>query len=159
MTMRRLLPLAALLAAIALIGAGCGGGSSDQPSASDAQSAYASVRTQISTLGGSIGGAIGGASRETDVQLADAFAALAARGRAAVARLDDLEVPDDLVAKRDALRDAVDKGTGDLTDIATAARASDAAAARTAVQQLIADSQEIRDARAAFERALSDAAQ
>lgn len=155
MTMRRLLPLAALLAAFAL--AGCGGGS-DQPSASDAQTAYSSVRTQLTGLGSSIGVAITAASRETDAQLAAAFSALAARGRAAVARLDELDVPDDLVAKRNALRDAVEKGTGDLSDIATAARASDAAAARTAAQQLIADSQQIREARAAFERALNDAA-
>jgi len=47
---------------------------------------------------------------------------------------------------------------GDLADIASAARASDPAAASKAVQQLIADSQQIRDARAAFERALDGAA-
>lgn len=157
MTTRRLLPLAAPLAAVALIGAGCGSGS-DQPSAADAQSAYSSVRTQITGLGTSIGTAINGASRETDVQLADAFAQLDARGEAAIARLDALEVPDDLKAKRQALSDALQKGTGDLADIARAARASDAAAARAAAQQLIADSQQIKDARAAFERALNDAA-
>jgi hypothetical protein len=157
MTIRRLLPLAAPLAAIALIGAGCGS-SSDQPSAADAQTAYSSIRTQITGLGGSIGPAITDAGRETDVQLSDAFAQLNDRGQAAVARLDALDVPDDLKAKRQALSDALARGTADLADIARAARASDAAAARTAVQALIADSQQIRDARAAFERALNDAA-
>ncbi len=153
MTIRRLLPLAALLATAALIG--CGG--SSQPSAADAKTAYAPLRVQIVTIGGSIGAAITAASRETDVQLESAFSALAARGRAAVARLDSLKVPDSLVAKRDALRDAIDKGTGDLSDIATAARAHDAAAARTAAEQLVSDSQQIGTARAAFESALSSA--
>ncbi len=156
MTTSRLLPPAALLAAAALLGAGCGG--SSQPSASDAQTSYSSIRTQISGLGTSIGTAMTGASRETDVQLAAAFAQLDSRGQAAVARLDALKVPDDLRDERQALSAALQRGTGDLADIARAARASDAAAARTAATQLIADSQQIRDARAAFERALNSAA-
>jgi hypothetical protein len=159
MTIRGLLPLAALLATVALIGAGCGGGSdSDEPSASDAQSAYSSVRAQISGLGDSIGSAITGAGRQTDVQLADSFAQLNDRAQATVERLQALEVPDDLRDERQALSDALDQGTADLADIARAARASDAAGARAAAEQLVADSQEIRDARAAFERALSAAA-
>ncbi|HKG38577.1 MAG TPA: hypothetical protein VKB25_06270 [Conexibacter sp.] len=156
MTIRRLLPPAALLAAVALIGAGCG--SSDEPSADDAQSAYQSVRAQIAGLGDSIGPAITGAGSETDAQLSRAFAQLQARGQAAVERLQGLEVPDELKEKREALGDALDRGTADLADIARAARDSDAAAARAAVEDLIADSQEIRDARAEFERALNDAA-
>jgi cytochrome c556 len=153
MTMRRLLPLTALLVAVAA--AGCG--SSDAPSADDAKSAYESVRTQIVDLGGSIGGAINGASRSTDSQLSETFSSLKERGRSAVARLDDLQVPDSLDDERQALRDALDKGSDDLADIATAAKASDADAARTAAQQLVSDSQDIRDARDKFERALDDA--
>ncbi len=155
MTMRRLLPLAALIAALAL--AACGG--SGQPSAADAQSAYGPVRTQIVALGGSIGDAMSNASRQTDVALATTFAALVVRGHAAVARLDELDVPSDLVAERNALRDAIEQGTGDLSDIATAARAHDAAAARTAASQLVTDSEQIKQARDAFEKALDRAAQ
>jgi hypothetical protein len=158
MTTPRLLPLAALLAAVALIGAGCGSSSDDEPSAADAQTTYSSVRTQITGLGDSIGSAITGANRQTDVQLADAFDQLRARGHAAVTRLQGLDVPDSLADERQALRDALDQGTEDLGNIADAARASDASAASAAVRQLIADSQQIRDARAAFERALNDAA-
>lgn len=153
MIMRRLLPLAVLLVAVAA--AGCG--SSDAPSADDAKSAYQSVRTQISGLGSSIGTAIEGAGRSTDSQLSETFSSLKERGRSAVARLDDVKVPDSLDDERQALRDALSKGTDDLADIATAAKASDAAAARTAAQQLVSDSQDIRDARAKFEQALDDA--
>lgn len=158
MKMPRLLPITALLAALALIGAGCGSSSSDEPSASDAQSAYSSVRTQISGLGGSIATAMTAASRETDTQLSEAFAQLQDRGQAAIDRLNAVEVPDDVRETRQALSDALARGTADLADIARAARDSDAAAARAAAQELIVDSQQIRDARAAFERALNDAA-
>lgn len=159
MRIRRLLP-ATLLATVALIGAGCGGDSdSDQPSATDAQSAYESIRAQVSDLGGSIGEAIGNASNQDDAQLSAAFAQLQQRGQDAVERLRDLEVPDDLQDERDALREAVDQGSDSLADIARAARDHDAAAAQDAVQQLIADSQTIRQARAAFERALDEATQ
>ena len=157
MTTRRLLPLAGAVAVLALAGAGCGGGS-DQPSAADAQTAYASIRAQIRGLGGSIGTAIGDASRETDAQLSSAFAQLNDRGQAAVARLEALDVPADLADERQALRDALEQGTADLADIARAAKASDADAARQAAQQLIEDSQTIRDARARFESALDAAA-
>ncbi len=153
MTMRRLLPLAALLVAVAA--AGCG--SSDAPSADDAKTSYESVRSQIVDLGGSIGDAINGASRSNDGQLSETFSSLKARGRSAVARLDDLKVPDSLDDERQALRDALDKGSDDLADIATAAQASDADAARQAAQQLVADSADIRTARDNFERALDDA--
>jgi hypothetical protein len=157
MTMPRLLPPAALLAAVALIGAGCGS-SSDQPSAADAQTAYRSIKTQITGLGDSIGTAMTSADRETDVEFAHAFAQLDARGHAVVARLNALEVPNNLEDERQAFSEALARGTADLADIASAARASDAAAARSAVKQLIADSQQLGDARAAFERALNDAA-
>lgn len=158
MTMPRLLPLAALLAVAALIGAGCGSSSDDQPSAADAQTAYSPIKVQITGLGESIGTAMTSASRESDAEFADAFAQLNVRGHAAVARLNALEVPNDVKDERQAFSEALARGTADLTDIASAARASDAAAARAAVKQLIADSQQLGDARAAFERALNDAA-
>lgn len=99
------------------------------------------------------------ASDETDAQLAAQFDALAARGRAQKAALDAVDVPDSLTAERNALRDALAKGTDDLTDIATASKASDAAAARTAAEKLVADSEQIRSARDAFETALATEAQ
>jgi hypothetical protein len=156
MTTRRHLPLALLLAVAALAGAGCGS-SDDGTSADDAQAAYQSVRAQITGLGASIAGAIDNASRSTDTQLSSAFSRLQDQGQAAVARLDRLDVPDDLQDERQALRDAVENGTNDLADIASAAKRSDAAAARKAAQQLVSDSSKIGAARAQLERALNDA--
>ncbi len=149
----RILPLAALVVAVFLTA--CGGGSSDAPTAADAKAAYAPVQTKIKGLGTDIGAAVAQASSATDAELATQFDALADRGRAQKAEIDAVEVPDSLVAERNALRDALDKGTDDLTDIATASKASDAAAARTAAEKLISDSEQIREARDAFGAALA----
>jgi hypothetical protein len=154
MTTSRIAPLAALGAALTL--AACGSSSSG-PSAADARAAYAPIKTQVVSLGTDIGTAIGEAPKETDAQLATQFDALSARGRKEKAALDALQLPDSVVAARNALRDALRKGTDDLSDIATAAKASDAAAARTAAEKLVADSEQIRTTRAAFEQALSAA--
>lgn len=151
----RILPLAALVAAVSL--AACGGGS-DAPTAADAKAAYAPIQTKIKSLGTDIGGAIGGASQATDAELAQQFDALADRGRAQKAEIDGIDVPDSLAALRNALRNALSKGTDDLTDIATASKASNAAAARAAAEKLVADSEQIRSARDAFEAALAEEA-
>lgn len=148
--------LAVLVTALSLTA--CGGGS-DAPSLDDAQAAYTPVKAKIVSLGTDIGAAIGQAPKQTDAELATNFAALAERGRAQKAALDGLDVPDDAVAARNALRDALAKGTDDLSDIATASKASDAAAARTAAEKLVADSEQIRSTRSAFEAALDDAKQ
>jgi hypothetical protein len=158
MTTRRLLPLAALVAAVLI--AGCGGSgtkTTSAPSASAAQAAYVPVQTQIKSIGTDIGTAISGAPKATDAALTTQFSGLATRARTEVTAVDGLVVPAQVTATRTALRDALDKGAGDLQDIATASRAHDAAAARTAAEKLVADSEVIRSARAAFERSLNAA--
>jgi hypothetical protein len=153
MRTRRLLPLAVLLATAALVG--CGG--SDAPSADDAKSAYESVQSELENLGQDIGRQMQGAGNQTDDALERSFDELQERADAATERLRDLDVPDDLADERDALRDAVDRGTDGLGDIVEAVRNADATAASEAAQQLVADSEEIRKAREAFERALDEA--
>ncbi len=155
MTIRRLSSFAALVAVLAL--AACGSSKSSGPSAEDARTAYAPVKTQISKLGGDIGAAVQAASNETDAKLATQFAALTTRGRAQAAALGKLDLPASATDTRDALQDALRKGSDDLSDITTAARASDAAAAHAAAEKLVADSQQIETARAAFEKALAAA--
>lgn len=153
MLSRRIPPLIALLATAALIG--CGG--SDDPSAEDAQSAYRSVQSQLSDLGQSIGRQLQSSAGQSDAALQRAFTQLQERADQATEQLRELDVPGDLADERDALRDAVDRGTEDLGDVVAAIRDADPAAAGEAARQLIADSQAIADARAAFERALDEA--
>jgi curli biogenesis system outer membrane secretion channel CsgG len=158
MTTDRLLPLAALAAAVLI--AGCGSSTTKTttaPTANSAKAAYTPVQAQIKGLGTDIGAAITAAPKSTDAALAATFTGLATRARIEVTALDGLAVPAQLTAARNALRDAVEKGTGDLQDIATASRAHDATAARTAAEKLVADSEVIRTARAAFEQSLNAA--
>ena len=160
MTTTRLLPLAALAAAVLI--AGCGASikhvkTVTTPSGSTARAAYAPVQTQIESLGTDIGSAVDGAPKQTDAALATQFTGLATRARTEIAAIDGLGVPTQAPAARTALRDALEKGTGDLQDIATASRAHDATAARTAAGKLVADSEVIRTARAAFEQSLAAA--
>lgn len=152
MRSRRLVTLIALLATAALIGCG-----SDEPSADDAQEAYQSVQSRLSDLGQSIGEELQAARGRSDAALQRAFTQLQARADEATQQLRDLDVPGELADERDALRDAVDRGTDDLGDVVAAIRDKDAAAAREAAQQLVIDSDAIRRAREAFEQALDEA--
>ena len=147
------LTLAALLAAFAA--AGCG--SSDSPSADDAKPTYEPLSAEVAALGRSAATAVVNAKRSTNRELLSTFPSLAERGRATIARLDQLDVPDDLDDERRALRDALDKGIDDLDDLALAAKVGDPDAAYRAAAQLTADSPDIRSARAALDRAFDDA--
>ncbi len=149
----RLLPLLALLAAVALIG--CGG--DDSPSADDASSAYESVQSRLQNLGQDVGRQLQDARNQTNARLERAFDELQTRANEATEQLRDLDVPGDLADERDALRDAVDRGTDSLGDVVQAIRDADADAAGEAAQQLVEDSEAIRTARQKFEQALDAA--
>ena len=153
--MRARLPsLVVLLMAVALIGAGCG---EDEPSAEDAQASYQSIQTRIENLGATIARELQAAGGGTDAALIATLADLQEQANATAEQLGDLEVPDELVQERDELRDALQQGAEDLGGVRDAVRDADAQAAREAVQDLVADSQEIREARTEFEQALEDA--
>jgi hypothetical protein len=148
----RLIPLAVLLAAAL---AGCG--DSDEPSADEAKSAYGPIEARLSDLGESIARELQAAGARGDAALERAFAELERRGEAAAEQIDQLDVPDELADRRDALGDAIDRGTEDLGAIVDAVRDGDVDAARAAVEDLVGDSQAIGEARESFERALDDA--
>lgn len=116
---------------------------------------YAPIRAEVLAIGNDIGTTVQGADRQTDDALATQFGDLAERTEAAVARLEALDVPADLDTALGELSDALQSGADDLRAIAEAARAHEPQAAREAVQRLYSDSQGIREARAAVDRALS----
>lgn len=149
----RILSLIALLATVALIG--CGG--DDSPSADDARASYESVQSRLQSLGADIGRQLQDARNQSNARLETAFDQLQTRADEATEQLRDLDVPDNLADERDALRDAVDRGTDALGDIVRAVRDGDAEAAGEAAQQLVADSAAIRTARQNFEQALDSA--
>ena len=152
MPSRRLLSLLAVLATVVLIGCG-----DDAPSADDARASYESVQSRLQDLGSDIGRQMQDARNQTNARLERAFEQLQTRADEATEQLRDLDVPDDLADERDALRNAVDRGTDALADVVQAVRDGDAEAAGEAAQQLVEDSEAIRTAREKFEQALDAA--
>jgi hypothetical protein len=155
---RRIAALAAVLA-LAVAGplAGCGSSSSSSDSAAGAQTAYAPVKAELLALGTAIGAAVTGAPKQTDATLATQFDSLAARASTQIDKLQAIEVPSSAQAAATKLHDALTKATGDLSDIATAAKAHDASAARIAAEKLVTDSAAVKSARTAFEQQLKAA--
>ncbi|MEV4421023.1 DUF4344 domain-containing metallopeptidase [Patulibacter sp. NPDC049589] len=146
--------LATVLAAAALTG--CGGGDDqeakappatttatpapDGASAAAFRRAVASAKTTVGSIGTDIETAIQGADKVSDAQLAQQFSALADRASAALTTLDGITVPAGAEDEVAALKTAVQTGTNDLRAIAQAADQSDAQAAKTATEALIAHS-------------------
>lgn len=82
-----------------------------------------------------------------DATLAARFAGYARRLGALRERLADLEPPDNLRERHDALLAAIGATRSDLDGIATAARQSDAAAAKAAATALVRDGARLEEAR------------
>lgn len=132
--LRRIAGVALVVAAGAL--SACGG--DNEQEFIDASN---KTTSEISAIGQDIGSTVSGAGDQTDAELRRQFTRLADRAAKAVKDLDALDPPDDDIRKTvDELSSALTKGQKDLENIASAAGASDAAAARTATQELVKDS-------------------
>lgn len=139
--------------------AGCGGSDSDDgPSAEDAQRAYAAAEAKLTAFGTQLGEALTNAGSQTDAQLATQFSDLSDEVDEQIDDIQALEVPEDLTKSKDDLVDALKDGQDDIEAIASAAQANDAAAARTAATQLVADSKDVTEARKSLKEALDNAA-
>lgn len=132
--LRRIAGVALVVSATAL--AACGG--EDDQAFIDASK---QASTEISAIGQDIGTTVSAAGEQTDAELQRQFAALADRTGKAADDVDALDPPNDEIQKTvDDLSSALTKGQQDLENIASAAEASDADAARAATQQLVKDS-------------------
>lgn len=158
-SMRRALLAVVMIAAFA---AGCGGSDSDdtatetatasqQQQAAAFKSGATAATAATTKIGTDLGAAIQSASSQTDAQLAATFTDLAARSRAVVADLNALDPPAASRAKVNALVGALSTGAQDLDAIATAARAGDAASAKSATETLVRDSPAIMAAKDALD--------
>ncbi len=150
MRSRRLIPLAAVLAAVAL--AGCG---SDTP-ADDAKSAYESVQTSVDELG-DIRRTLGEAQRVGIDRTRDALDQLSREADEAADRLRAVDVSADLRDERDALNDALEESGRAIDDAVVAITNRDTQALLDATREVVTSSELVRRARDAFERALDAA--
>lgn len=128
-----------LLAVAALIAAGCGGGG-DKNDLGAFKKAYAPVNRDLLGLGSEVGSQLRIASKESDAELAQRFAAFAKRMDGLHSRVDDLKPPEALKGQTAALATAMLRLRDDLRGIATAAQVHDATAARAATRALVKDS-------------------
>ena len=111
---------------------------------------FAPINAAIRADGNAVGAALQAAGKQTDAQLAVAFANLATRTANLTNRLDALPAPAKYAAAKRKLTLALLAGAKDLLAIAKAGQAHDSKAALTATKRLVADSRTISSSRAAL---------
>jgi hypothetical protein len=143
--------LVAVLSVVALVASAAPAGAAT-PSL---KAQFAPVNLQIKKIGRDIGTSITGADKQTDVQLARAFAALAQRAAASAGKVGKLKgaTGANAITQR-RLQLALAQGALDLARISTAAAAHSAKDAKAATLALIKDSPPITTARTKLAKAL-----
>jgi len=145
----------ALGAVVAGLLAGCGGGGDKSDSGAVFKKDAASLAAKTSLLGDDLGTAITTASTKTDAQLTAKFTDLTSRARTIVAQLKALKPTDSARQKVADLAESLDVGATDLDAITKAATNSDADAAKTATEKIVADSPAIKEANDALKAELT----
>ena len=154
--MRRSIVLAlvtALLAVGLLVGCddddnGGGNGGDDAAELKERfDTGYRPINDEFLALGKEVGEVISTAKGQSDAALATKFKSLATRVAALKPRLDRLEPPPEYEEDAKRVSEAMALVGRDLDEIALAADAGDAAAARTHTQDLVRHSEEVRIAR------------
>jgi methyl-accepting chemotaxis protein len=133
--------IASTAAALAL--GACGGDGSEDEYKDD----FRPFNERLVGLGQQVGDTIEGAGESTDQQLADDFDDFAQQLGDLRGELEDLDPPDDLDEEHDELVEVMGEVRGSVEDIAKAADEQDPDAARTATEELVQQSSELRDVR------------
>jgi len=129
-----------LCAALATSGAGCGG------SGSNFKADYQKERPALTRLGTDVLSALQSASGKSNSQIESEFASLSQRSSATLSRLNKLKPDSKSSASFSSLQSSMSKVQQDLGGIAASARASDAKAAKSETQTLVADATTLQDA-------------
>ena len=137
----------ALLAAtsLAIVLAGCGGGSSG-PSLSAFKRGFAASKVQFRQLGADLGASLQKATTRSNSQLAAEFDKLSARARADVTGLRKLDPPAKFKPELKQFISGLDAVGRDLARIARAADTSDVKTAKAATTALITNAATVRTA-------------
>jgi hypothetical protein len=139
----RPLAIPALILALALPAAGCGGGDdADNQFRED----YNAAVEKLSEINSDIGSAGATAAGQSNNKIAQEFERIADTAEQTRQDLSELEPPEDAKDAFDQLLSALKQGVADLRAVAKAAVANDPAAAAEAVQALSESGQAITDA-------------
>jgi hypothetical protein len=148
--MRRLLRVVVICTSVLVLGAGSAGAATPPLKAQ-----FAPLNLRIKKIGNDIGTSITSADKQTDLQLAKAFAGLAQRTAGVTISVTKLKGASGATLNlQRQLALALAKGATDLAAIATAAEAHSAPRAKAATITLIKDSKPIVAARTALAKAL-----
>lgn len=139
-----------MLLTIAL--AACGGASA--PSGSAFRSGFKTDKAQFRRLGVDLQHAIGGAQAKTNAQLATEFDSLSTRARQQASKLAKLDPPAKYKHSLDELVAGFKAVAGDLSQIASAARANDVQGAKAATRSLVGHAAQVKAADVAISDAL-----
>jgi hypothetical protein len=111
------------------------------------------LNDKLLAVGGDLSTALDGVESKSDAALAKQFSALGGRLEDVSKQIAALDTPADLEDESKALTDQLDTTTGDVQDIAKAAREHNAETAAAATVQLSSDAQEVNKAQNKLARA------
>jgi hypothetical protein len=129
----------ALLCAIAVGAAGCGG----DDNSNDFRKSYNAIVKQYTSLPVEIGSAVRGASAKSDKELEKQFDGLASRLSEEVAKLRKLDPPDDAKNEYDAFVAGLAKVDDDLRAISDAAKVHSSSRAEKGARALVRHSKDV----------------
>jgi hypothetical protein len=140
--------LLAVVAVVALVGAGCGESKKDS-----FKKDYRPLNDELIGIGKDLATAIRGARQKTNAQLASEFGGIANHLDDLNGKLKDLDAPGDLKDDLNRLTSDLDDLSQSTEQIESAARTGDASAAGTATVQLITKARDVNQSQDALAEA------
>ncbi len=149
MNVMRTVTAAALILLAVLPAAGCGSDNSDQ-----FREDYNTAVTKLSKINTDIGSATGGSGDQSNAAIAKEFNEIADTVEQTRSDLARLEPPDEATTQFDDLLSALEKGVGDLSSVAKAAKSNNPQRYNRAVERLAESGREITAAETSLKEAL-----
>ena len=135
-----------LATALALLAIGASVGACGESEKDKYIDDFSPLNDELLVVGRDLSTALEGVESKSDAALAKQFGGLATRLEDVSKQIAALDTPADLKDESKALTEQLDTTTGDVEDIAKAARGNDAQAAAAATVQLSSDAQEVNKA-------------
>ncbi len=143
--------ITAVVLAVSLPIAACGGGDDDDESFKEDYNAAVKPLTELNS---DIGDSLGGAGGQSNAAIAKEFDKLASKAQETRDNLAELDPPEDAKEEFDNLVSALKDGANDLKAVAEAARDGNPAEARQAGQDLVKSGSAVQEAETNLQKAV-----